>query len=72
LLRATMRSIEDQLRSHPKIVRCHRTCIVNTGSGIKMHRTPQGIKLRIPGFDEEIPVSRQYLIGVKAAFEKPH
>ena len=70
LLRSTMRSIEDQLRSNPDIVRCHRTCIVNTGSGIKMLRTAQGIKLRIPGYDEEIPVSRQYLIGVRAAFEK--
>jgi hypothetical protein len=69
LLRSTMRSIEDQLQSHPEMVRCHRTCIVNTGKGTKILRTPQGIKLRIPDYDEDIPVSRQYLLAVRAAIE---
>lgn len=69
LLRSTMRSIEDQLRSHPEMVRCHRTCIVNTGKGTKILRTQQGIKLRIPDYDEDIPVSRQYLLAVRAAIE---
>lgn len=69
LLRSTMRSIEDQLRSHPEMVRCHRTCIVNTSNGTKILRTPQGIKLRIPDYDEDIPVSRQYLLAVRAAIE---
>ena len=70
LLRATMLSIEDQLRPFSGMVRCHRTCIVNTGSVEKLQRTARGIKLRITGYDEDIPVSRQYLLGVKAALEK--
>jgi hypothetical protein len=70
LLRSTMMAIEDQLRSFPNLVRCHRTCIINAVPGVKMHRTVQGIKLRIPGYDEEVPVSRQYLMGVRAILEK--
>ncbi len=69
LLRTTMISIEDQLRSCPDLVRCHRTCIINIGSVEKLQRTAQGTKLRVVDYDEEIPVSRQYLLGVKAAFE---
>ncbi|MFC2112932.1 LytTR family transcriptional regulator DNA-binding domain-containing protein [Bacteroidota bacterium] len=71
LLRTTMRSIEDQLRLHPEMVRCHRTCIINTGSVSKLQRTAKGITLKVIDIDEEIPVSRQYLLGVKAALEKP-
>jgi DNA-binding LytR/AlgR family response regulator len=37
---------------------------------VKMFRTVNGIKLKIPGYDEEVPVSRQYLLGVRSALEK--
>ena len=67
LLRSTMVAMEDQLRSHPEMIRCHRTCIIHIVPGIKLKRTGQGLKLRIPGYDEEVPVSRQYLLGVRAA-----
>ena len=70
LLRATMNSIENQLRPYPEMVRCHRTSIVNTRSVEKLQRTAQGIKLRIFDYEEEIPVSRQYLLGVKSALER--
>jgi DNA-binding LytR/AlgR family response regulator len=70
LLRATMLSIEAQLRPFKKMVRCHRTCIVNTGLVEKLQRTARGIRLRISGYDEEIPVSRQYLLSVKAALDE--
>ena len=64
-----MISIENQLRLHPDMVRCHRTCIINIGSVEKLQRTAQGTKLWVIDYDEEIPVSRQYLLGVKAALE---
>lgn len=69
LLRTTLKSIEDQLRLYPEMIRCHRTCIVNTETVEKLHRSAQGIKLIISGCDEDVPVSRQYLMGVKAALE---
>lgn len=70
LLRATMKSIEDQLQEFSEMVRCHRTCIINTLFVIKMHSTAHGCRLRILDYDEEIPVSRQYMLGVKAALGK--
>ena len=70
LMRATMKSIEDQLSGFAEMVRCHRTCIVNTRMVEKLHRGAQGIKLRIVDYEEEIPVSRQYLLAVKAALDK--
>lgn len=70
LLRATMLSIEAQLRPYPAMVRCHRTCIVNTGSVDKLQRSARGIRLVVSGYDEEIPVSRQYLLSVKSALEE--
>ncbi len=71
LLRATMSSIEDQLRPFPGMVRCHRTCIVNTRAVTGLKRTSQGYRLRLAGYGEEIPVSRQYLLSVQGALEKP-
>lgn len=70
LLRATMVNIEKQLEAFPEMVRCHRTCIVNTEKGVSLQRIPQGIRLRVPGYGESIPVSRQYLITVKTALER--
>ena len=69
LLRTTMMSIEDQLRGFQELVRCHRTCIVNTGSVAKMQKSATGVKLKLHEFEEDIPVSRQYLLNVKAALE---
>jgi len=70
LMRSTMKSIEDQLSSFPDMVRCHRTCIINTGSVLKMQKTSRGNMLKIHDYEEDIPVSRQYLLGVKAALSK--
>jgi DNA-binding LytR/AlgR family response regulator len=70
LLRSTMKAIEDQLKTFSVFVRCHRTCIINTAHVISMQRSPQGIKLNIEGLEETVPVSRQYLLVVKASLEK--
>ncbi len=71
LLRSTMKSIEDQLRSFSEMVRCHRTCIINAGAVIRLKRTAQGYRLSLAEYHEEIPVSRQYLLAVKAVIDKP-
>lgn len=69
LLRSTMKGMEDQLGALPQMVRCHRTCIINTRNVEKMSRTAEGIRLRIKGFEEPVPVSQQYLLSVKSALD---
>ena len=64
-----MLAMEDQLRPIPGMVRCHRTCIIHAVPGVKINRTSGGLKLRVPGYEEELPLSRQYLLGVKEALE---
>ena len=65
LIRTTLRNIEEQLRKYPEFVRCHRTCIVNTKYILKLSSDYQGHKLKIIDYNNEIPVSRQYLMDVR-------
>jgi DNA-binding LytR/AlgR family response regulator len=65
LIRTTLRNIEEQLRKYPEFVRCHRTCVVNTKYILKLSSSYQGHKLKIIDYNDEIPVSRQYLMDVR-------
>jgi DNA-binding LytR/AlgR family response regulator len=67
LIRTTLKNIEEQLRKYPEFIRCHRTCIVNTKYILKLSSSYQGYKLKIMNYDQEIPVSRQYLLDVRKA-----
>lgn len=67
LLRTTFKSIEDQLRPFSQMIRCHRTYIINMDHVIKLHREYGRIYLKMNGIKEDIPVSRQYLLGIKNA-----
>ncbi len=67
LLRATVKSIEDQLRPFSQMIRCHRSCIINMDHVIKLHREYGRIYLKMNGIEENIPVSRQYLLGITNA-----
>lgn len=67
LLRTTFKSIEDQLRPFSQMIRCHRTYIINMDHVIKLHREYGRIYLKMNGVDEDIPVSRQYLLGIRNA-----
>jgi DNA-binding LytR/AlgR family response regulator len=67
LIRTTLRSIEEQLRKYSEFIRCHRTCIVNTKYILKLSSSYQGHRLKIMDYNEEIPVSRQYLVNVRKA-----
>ena len=69
LLRATLKNMEDQMKAYPEIIRCHRTCIVNLNQVDKLHKSPEGFRLIIKDYEEHIPVSRQYLLGVKNALD---
>jgi DNA-binding LytR/AlgR family response regulator len=67
LIRTTLKNVENQLRPYSNFVRCHRTCIVNILHIEKFNRkyTSQWIKMQ--DYDEQIPVSRQYLLKLKEA-----
>jgi hypothetical protein len=65
LIRNTLKNIEQQLKPFPGFVRCHRVCIVNIRYIEKFHRNYSGHWLALKGYDEQIPVSRQYLLRFK-------
>ena len=67
LIRNTLKNIEMQLRKYPEFIRCHRTCIVNKKFVLDFTRDYTGYKLKLSGYNEAIPVSRQYLVAVREA-----
>lgn len=67
LLRNTMKNIEFQLRPYANFIRCHRICIVNSHHIHKLETKNQSHWVTIMGYEEQIPVSRQYLLKVKEA-----
>jgi len=67
LLRNTLKSIEQQLKPYSHFIRCHRTCIVNTHFIQKLNTNYSSHWLTLKGYEEQIPVSRQYLLKLKEA-----
>lgn len=65
LLRNTLKNVESQVENYSSFVRCHRTYIVNLEHVSKFSTNYQGHHLFIADLDEEIPVSRHYLLKVK-------
>ena len=65
LLRNTLTKIENQLKSYPNFIRCHRTSLVNKSFIQKLTRGSQGLQIRLAGMENLIPVSRQYSLKVK-------
>ncbi len=69
LMRTTFKSIEDQLKPFSQMIRCHRTFIINMDHVIRLLREYGRIYLKMNSIEENIPVSRQYLNGIKNALE---
>lgn len=65
LIRNTLKSIELQIRQYTNFIRSHRTCIVNVHFIEKLNRNGNNYSLNLKGYDELIPVSRQYLLKIK-------
>ncbi|MBN2487031.1 MAG: LytTR family transcriptional regulator [Bacteroidales bacterium] len=71
LIRSTLKNIETQLAVyHGIFVRCHRTAIVNISFADKLYHTYSGYHLKITITDENLPVSRQFLVQVRLAIAK--
>jgi len=65
LIRNTLKNIEQLINPYSIFIRCHRICIVNTLYIEKLNRNINNHWLTIKGYDENIPVSRQYLLKIK-------
>lgn len=64
LLRTTLKSVEEQIKSE-KILRSHRSFIVNLKRVTSITGNAQGYKLKLKSSSFEIPVSRKYMEAVK-------
>ena len=67
LIRNTLKNIELQIKQYSNFLRCHRICIVNLHYIEKLVRYNNNHWLSIKGFEEQVPVSRQYLLKIKEA-----
>jgi DNA-binding LytR/AlgR family response regulator len=67
LIRNTLRNVELQIKQYSNFLRCHRICIVNLHYIEKLFNSDGNHWLTIKGYDEQVPVSRQYLLKLKEA-----
>ncbi len=67
LLRNTLKNIEEELAHRKSFIRCHRTSIINVFYIDKLVKSYSGYSLKMSCFEDEIPVSRKYLMQVKEA-----
>ncbi len=65
MLRNTITNIQSQLRVYPEFLRCHRTCIINSHYILNLTNSYKGYRLKLHGYEDEIPVSRQYILTIK-------
>ncbi len=65
LIRNTMKNIERQLKQYSNFFRCHRICIVNLHFIDKLVKINNSNWIIIKGFNEQLPVSHQYLLKLK-------
>jgi len=70
LVRSTLRNVDEQLKKQSDFLRVHRTCIINMKYAEKLIRNLNGYALVLKNFDQEIPVSRQYILKVKEALNQ--
>jgi len=68
LYRTTLKSLEEENKLG-RIIRCHRSYIVNLDQVIEVKGNAQGLKLHLKDCDEIVPVSRKYIPLVKSSFE---
>lgn len=65
LLRNTLRSIDEDLRSVSNIFRCHKSYIINLDNVHHISGNAQGYKLHVKYSDYKVPVSRKFNNTIK-------
>ena len=58
IIRSTLKKAEEALSPYPTFFKCHRAFIVNLDKVVHVEGNAQGYKIKIAGYDELIPVSR--------------
>lgn len=58
ILRSTMKKSEETTLPYSNLFKCHRAFIINLDKVVHVEGNAQGYKLRIEGYDDLIPVSR--------------
>lgn len=69
LIRNTLKNTEALLKKFPEMIRCHRSCIVNKNLIQKATRGSDGLMLIMFDYNQQIHVSRQYVLQVKEAIK---
>lgn len=65
LVRNTLKGIEKQIKDYTNFVRCHRICIVNSHFIDKLVKNYSSYWILLKGYEEKVPVSRQYLLKIR-------
>ena len=60
ILRSSLTRIQDLLVTHPRIIRCHRSFIVNLEKIVLCEARGKGLQLTLEGKENPIPVSSKY------------
>jgi hypothetical protein len=69
LIRNTLTRVQSQLRKYPEFLRCHRTCLINSLYIVNLTNNYKGYRLQLLGYEEEVPVSRQYILAIKDSID---
>jgi hypothetical protein len=58
MIRSTLKKAEETVLAEPNFFKCHRAYIINLDKVVHVQGNAQGYKVRIEGYEELIPVSR--------------
>jgi two-component system LytT family response regulator len=68
IVRTTLTATEKAL-ADLGVLRCHRSYLVNPCQIVEVEGNAQGLKLRVSGVEEFVPVSRSYIPNLRSALE---
>lgn len=66
MLRLTLSGLLEYFTNFDKIVRCHRAYVVNCDLVENVEGNAQGLRLKLKNMESVVPVSRNYVSGIKS------
>lgn len=66
-IRATLTEVARRAEGYDELQRCHRSYLVNVAYVAAARGNAQGLRLRMLGAEEEVPVSRTYVAALRTA-----
>ncbi len=64
LVRGSLKRVEEALAEHPRVLRCHKSHIVNLDRVVRVSGNAQGFRLHFAASGETVPVSRSLNSGL--------